>query len=177
MKALAGGVMPARRKLPDERRSITHKFSHSPATRATSRRACTRTAPRRDLRGHGEGRLDDFGGHGRVRPSISMALQYGVPLEALVEKFAHVRYEPSGFTTNPEIHSRRGHPTTSSDGSPRSSLAPRPRRPPGTRCRPSRRTKFRRPRPSSTRRRFRRPRRWRSAASSTPRRATTVGAS
>jgi ribonucleoside-diphosphate reductase alpha chain len=33
----------------------------------------------------------------------SLALQYGVPLEALVRKFAHVRFEPSGFTRNPEI--------------------------------------------------------------------------
>ena len=33
----------------------------------------------------------------------SMALQYGVPLEVLVHKFAHVRFEPSGFTKNPEI--------------------------------------------------------------------------
>ena len=32
-----------------------------------------------------------------------MALQYGVPLEALVRKFAHQRFEPSGFTKNPEI--------------------------------------------------------------------------
>jgi ribonucleoside-diphosphate reductase alpha chain len=33
----------------------------------------------------------------------SLALQYGVPLEALVRKFAYVRFEPSGFTKNPEI--------------------------------------------------------------------------
>ena len=33
----------------------------------------------------------------------SLALQYGVPLEALVKKFEHVRFEPSGFTKNPEI--------------------------------------------------------------------------
>ncbi len=33
----------------------------------------------------------------------SMALQYGVPLEALVRKFAHQRFEPSGYTKNPEI--------------------------------------------------------------------------
>ena len=33
----------------------------------------------------------------------SMALQYGVPLQVLVEKFSHVRYEPSGFTKNREI--------------------------------------------------------------------------
>ena len=33
----------------------------------------------------------------------SLALQYGVPLDALVRKFAHVRFEPSGFTKNPDI--------------------------------------------------------------------------
>ncbi len=33
----------------------------------------------------------------------SLALQYGVPLDALVSKFSHVRFEPSGFTKNPEI--------------------------------------------------------------------------
>jgi ribonucleoside-diphosphate reductase alpha chain len=35
--------------------------------------------------------------------SISLTLQYGVPLKALVDKFSHMRYEPSGFTKNPEI--------------------------------------------------------------------------
>ena len=35
--------------------------------------------------------------------SVSMALQYGVPLRDLVNKFAHVRFEPSGFTGNQEI--------------------------------------------------------------------------
>ena len=33
----------------------------------------------------------------------SLALQYGVPLEALIKKFAHQRFEPSGFTKNPDI--------------------------------------------------------------------------
>ena len=33
----------------------------------------------------------------------SIALQYGVPLEALVSKFSHVRFEPSGFTSNPDV--------------------------------------------------------------------------
>ena len=33
----------------------------------------------------------------------SLALQYGVPLEALVKKFAHQRFEPCGFTKNPDI--------------------------------------------------------------------------
>ena len=35
--------------------------------------------------------------------SVSLALQYGVPLKDVVNKFAHVRFEPSGFTGNPEI--------------------------------------------------------------------------
>src|SRR5206468_8491726 len=35
--------------------------------------------------------------------SISLSLQYGVPLAHLVEKFAHMRFEPSGWTGNPEI--------------------------------------------------------------------------
>jgi ribonucleoside-diphosphate reductase alpha chain len=34
---------------------------------------------------------------------VSLALQYGVPLPALVGKFSHVRFEPSGYTSNPEI--------------------------------------------------------------------------
>ena len=34
---------------------------------------------------------------------ISMALQYGVPLQVLVDKFSHTRFEPSGFTKNPDI--------------------------------------------------------------------------
>jgi len=35
--------------------------------------------------------------------AISMSLQYGVPLEVLVNKFSHTRFEPMGFTTNPDI--------------------------------------------------------------------------
>ena len=92
-----------RRKLPDERRSITHKF---------------------DIAGHegyiiagmyedgqpGEifitmskegstisGLMDSFA------TAISIALQYGVPLQGLVDKFSHMRFEPSGFTKNPDI--------------------------------------------------------------------------
>jgi ribonucleoside-diphosphate reductase alpha chain len=92
-----------RRRLPDERKSITHKF---------------------DIAGHegyitvgmyedgqpGEifitmskegstisGLMDSFA------TAISMALQYGVPLTVLVDKFSHTRFEPSGFTKNPDI--------------------------------------------------------------------------
>ena len=38
-----------------------------------------------------------------VATLTSMALQYGVPLDALVKKFSHQRFEPSGFTKNPNI--------------------------------------------------------------------------
>ncbi len=92
-----------RRKLPDERKSITHKF---------------------DIAGHegyitvgmyedgkpGEifvmmskqgstisGLMDSFA------TAISYALQYGVPLQFLVDKFSHMRFEPAGFTKNPQI--------------------------------------------------------------------------
>jgi ribonucleoside-diphosphate reductase alpha chain len=94
---------PLRRRLTDTRQAFTHKF---------------------DIAGH-EGYLTvglfDDGQPGELFITMakegstigglmdsigtltSMALQYGVPLEALVRKFAHQRFEPSGFTKNPEI--------------------------------------------------------------------------
>jgi ribonucleoside-diphosphate reductase alpha chain len=92
-----------RRKLPAERNSITHKFN---------------------VGGH-EGYLT-VGMYGDGTPgeifikmakegstlsgfmdgfalSVSIGLQYGVPLKALVDKFIHTRFEPSGFTGNPDI--------------------------------------------------------------------------
>ena len=94
---------PDRRKLPDEREALTHKFS---------------------IAGH-EGYLTvgkyDDGQPGEIflrmakegstvsglmdtiATMTSIALQYGVPLKALVDKFSHTRFEPSGFTNNREI--------------------------------------------------------------------------
>ncbi|MDO8681052.1 MAG: vitamin B12-dependent ribonucleotide reductase [Acidobacteriota bacterium] len=94
---------PKRRKLPDERNAITHKF---------------------DISGH-EGYITvglyDDGMPGEIflvmakegstisgfadafAQAISYALQYGVPLQALVAKFSHARFEPSGMTKNPEV--------------------------------------------------------------------------
>jgi ribonucleoside-diphosphate reductase alpha chain len=93
----------ARRRLPDERRAITHKF---------------------DIQGH-EGYLTvgmyPDGAPGEIflvmakegstisgvmdsfATMASLALQYGVPLKVLVDKFSHVRFEPAGYTGNPEI--------------------------------------------------------------------------
>jgi ribonucleoside-diphosphate reductase alpha chain len=94
---------PTRRKLPDERPSITHKF---------------------DIAGH-EGYITvglfEDGQPGEIfltmakegstisgfadafAQAISYALQYGVPLQVLVDKFSHARFEPSGMTKNPEV--------------------------------------------------------------------------
>ena len=92
-----------RRKLPDERQAITHKF---------------------DISGH-EGYITvglfEDGMPGEIflvmakegstisgfadafAQAISYALQYGVPLQALVDKFSHVRFEPSGMTKNADV--------------------------------------------------------------------------
>ena len=92
-----------RHKLPDERKSITHKF---------------------DIGGH-EGYLTvglyEDGQPGELFVTMakegstisglmdafatqtSYALQFGVPLKFMVDKFTHMRFEPSGFTKNPEI--------------------------------------------------------------------------
>jgi ribonucleoside-diphosphate reductase alpha chain len=94
---------PQRRKLPDERHAITHKF---------------------DVAGH-EGYITvglfEDGTPGEIflvmakegstisgfadafAQAISYALQYGVPLQTLVDKFSHSRFEPSGMTKNPEV--------------------------------------------------------------------------
>src|SRR5688572_2810672 len=102
-RAQAEAALPHRRRLPAERTAVTHKF---------------------DIAGHegyitvglypdgqpGEiflkmakegstvsGLMDAFA------TTVSVSLQYGVPLKDLVNKFAHVRFEPSGFTGNQEI--------------------------------------------------------------------------
>jgi ribonucleoside-diphosphate reductase alpha chain len=101
--AVAAAAQPARRRLPDERAAITHKF---------------------DVGGH-EGYITvglfEDGTPGEIflvmakegstisgfadafAQAVSYALQYGVPLQALVDKFSHARFEPSGMTKNPEI--------------------------------------------------------------------------
>jgi ribonucleoside-diphosphate reductase alpha chain len=101
--AASADAAPRRRKLPDERQAITHKF---------------------DIAGH-EGYITvglfEDGMPGEIflvmakegstisgfadafAQAISYALQYGVPLQDLVDKFSHVRFEPSGMTKNPDV--------------------------------------------------------------------------
>jgi ribonucleoside-diphosphate reductase alpha chain len=99
-----GEVGPARRRMPRERQSITHKFSLGGHEGYI-------TAGMYDDGTVGEIFLTDIGKEGSTlrgmmnsfATAISIALQYGVPLETLVRKFAYMRFEPEGITTNPEI--------------------------------------------------------------------------
>jgi len=91
-----------RHRLPDERASITHKFP-SPATRATSRSALPHRAAWRNLHQDGQGGFHGLRSNGRLRHLHLARLQHGVPLKVLCEKFAHTRFEPSGWTGNEQI--------------------------------------------------------------------------
>jgi ribonucleoside-diphosphate reductase alpha chain len=95
---------PRRKRMPRERQSITHKFSiggHEGYITAGMYEDGT----------VGEIFLTDIGKEGSTikgmmnsfATAISIALQYGVPLETLVEKFSYMRFEPEGITGNPEI--------------------------------------------------------------------------
>jgi ribonucleoside-diphosphate reductase alpha chain len=107
---LAAAVSPAaepepfRRRMPRERQSITHKFSIGGHEGYI-------TAGMYDDGTLGEIFLTDIGKEGSTlrgmmnafATSISIALQYGVPLETLVRKFSYMRFDPEGITQNPEI--------------------------------------------------------------------------
>jgi ribonucleoside-diphosphate reductase alpha chain len=94
---------PYRRKLADERAAITHKFS-------VGAHEGYLTVGLYDDGPPGEifitmakegstvsGLMDSFA------TAVSLALQYGVPLKVLCDKFSHMRFEPSGWTNNPEV--------------------------------------------------------------------------
>ncbi|MBU0540590.1 vitamin B12-dependent ribonucleotide reductase [Patescibacteria group bacterium] len=94
---------PRRRRLPDERKSLTHKFqigSHEGFITVGLYDDGTAGEVFINMNKEGStlsGLMDAFA------ISVSIGLQYGVPLKILVNKFSHVRFEPSGFTTNPNI--------------------------------------------------------------------------
>jgi ribonucleoside-diphosphate reductase alpha chain len=96
-------VRPARRRLPDERESITHKFSIAGHEGyITVGMFEDRTPGELFITMSKEGSTIS-GLMDSLATSVSIALQYGVPLKVLVDKFSHARYEPSGFTNNPDI--------------------------------------------------------------------------
>lgn len=97
-----------RRRLPSERQSITHKFSID----GYEGYVTAGMYPDGSL---GEIFLTDIGKEGSTirgmmgawATAISIALQYGVPLEVYARKFTHMRFEPEGQTENPEIRTAR----------------------------------------------------------------------
>ncbi len=99
----AAAAQPIRRRLPDERKAIVHHFnvggyegyltigfyedgSAGEIFITTAKEGSTVS-----------GLMDCFA------TSVSLALQYGVPLKVLCDKFSHTRFEPSGWSGNPEI--------------------------------------------------------------------------
>jgi ribonucleoside-diphosphate reductase alpha chain len=94
---------PTRRKLPDERSAVTHKFNVAGHEGYVTVGLYNDGKPGElfiVMAKEGSvvsGLMDGFA------TSVSMALQYGVPLKVLCDKFTHTRFEPSGFTGNPEI--------------------------------------------------------------------------
>ena len=94
---------PLRHKLPDERRAITHKFSIAGHEGYITVGMYENGRPGEIFLVMAKEGSTISGLMDAFATSISIAFQYGVPLEALVEKFSHVRFEPSGFTKNPEI--------------------------------------------------------------------------
>jgi len=102
-KALADAG-PKRKRMPVERQSITHKFSIAGHEGYI-------TAGMYEDGTVGEIFLTDIGKEGSTlrgmmnsfATAISIALQYGVPLETLVQKFSYMRFEPEGITQNTEI--------------------------------------------------------------------------
>jgi ribonucleoside-diphosphate reductase alpha chain len=99
----AAAVKLARRRLPDEREAITHKFSiagHEGYITVGKFEDGTPGEVFITMSKEGStvsGLMDSFA------TAISLAFQYGVPLKVLINKFSHSRYEPSGITNNPEV--------------------------------------------------------------------------
>ena len=99
----AAAERPFRRRMPATRRSITHKFEvagHEGYLTVGIYEDGTPGELFITMAKEGStvgGTMDAFG------TAISLCLQYGVPVQELCQKFAHSRFEPSGFTKNPDI--------------------------------------------------------------------------
>ena len=94
---------PVRRKLPDERQAITHKFDIAGHEGYITVGLFEDRQPGEIFLVMAKEGSTISGFADAFAQAISYALQFGVPLQALVDKFSHVRFEPSGMTRNPEI--------------------------------------------------------------------------
>ena len=97
------GTQAVRRRLPDERHSLTHHFSVGGQEGYVTIGLYEDGLPgemfiRMSKEGSTvSGLMDSFA------TAVSLALQYGVPLQVLCDKFSHTRFEPSGWSGNPKI--------------------------------------------------------------------------
>jgi ribonucleoside-diphosphate reductase alpha chain len=103
LPADAAALRPYRRRLPDTRKSITHKFSVAGHEGYLTVGLYEDGQPGELFitmakEGSTVGGLMDV-----IGTCTSMALQYGVPLITLVDKFRHARFEPSGMTSNKDM--------------------------------------------------------------------------
>jgi ribonucleoside-diphosphate reductase alpha chain len=100
---VAAAPVEARKRLPDERRALTHKFSIGGHEGYLTVGMYEDGQPGElfiTMAKEGStvsGLMDSFA------TAISLSLQYGVPLKVLADKFSHTRFEPSGFTNNPDL--------------------------------------------------------------------------
>jgi ribonucleoside-diphosphate reductase alpha chain len=91
---------PVRRKLPDERQSLTHKFSIGGHEGYITVGMYEDGTPGEVFIAMAKEGSTISGLMDTLATSISYGLQYGVPLKFFVDKFSHVRFEPSGWTGN-----------------------------------------------------------------------------
>jgi ribonucleoside-diphosphate reductase alpha chain len=101
--AAAAAAAPRRKKLPDTRHSITHKFSVAGHEGYITVGLFEDGKPGEIFITLGKAGSTLAGFADAWATTISFALQHGVDLRFLVDKFSHVRFEPSGFTGNSDI--------------------------------------------------------------------------
>jgi ribonucleoside-diphosphate reductase alpha chain len=92
-----------RRRLPDERAAITHKFSISGHEGYLTVGLYEDSTPGEIFVTMAKEGSAVSGLVDAVATLTSITLQYGVPMEVLCKKFIHTRFEPNGFTNNPNI--------------------------------------------------------------------------
>jgi len=105
LDSIAGEIKPraVRRRLPDERQAVTHKFSIAGHEGYITVGLYEDGTPGEIFITMSKEGSTISGLMDAIATSVSMAFQYGVPLRVLVEKFSHMRFEPSGFTNNKDI--------------------------------------------------------------------------
>jgi len=102
-KATAPAAGPYRHKISDEAPAIRHKFSIAGHEGYIHVGLLENGKPGEVFLTMSKEGSTISGLMDSLAIAISLTLQYGVPLEALVNKFTHMRFEPSGYTKNPEI--------------------------------------------------------------------------